>query len=149
MGRILRTAACLVTGLALAATGALSTIPADAAPRCDVTFTTYHPIKAGSSGAQAKAMECLLHKAGYLTTVDGHFSASDTQELAKFRTSIGLNPLLVVVGAPGAHSCRVARHRICSKVTMAKVSFGCSWRCGRPASRRSRRQLVTAPLLRR
>ena len=95
MGRILRTAACLVTGLALAATGALSTIPADAAPRCDVTFTTYHPIKAGSSGAQAKAMECLLHKAGYVTTVDGHFSASDTQELAKFRTSIGLNPLLV------------------------------------------------------
>ncbi len=40
-------------------------------------------------------MECLLHKAGYVTTVDGHFSASDTQELAKFRTSIGLNPLLV------------------------------------------------------
>ena len=95
MGRILRTAACLVTGLALAATGALSTIPADAAPRCDVTFTTYHPIKAGSSGAQAKAMEGLLHKAGYVTTVDGHFSAGDTQELAKFRTSIGLNPLLV------------------------------------------------------
>jgi cell wall-associated NlpC family hydrolase len=96
MGRILGTAAaCLVTGLAIAATVALCTIPADAAPRCDVTFTTYHPIKAGSSGAQAKAMECLLHKAGYVTTVNGHFSAGDAQELAKFRTSIGLNPLLV------------------------------------------------------
>ena len=40
-------------------------------------------------------MECLLHKAGYPTTVNGHFSAADAQELAKFRKSIGLNPLLV------------------------------------------------------
>ena len=95
MGRILKTAACLITGLALAATAALGTIPAEAATRCDVTFTTYQPIKAGSHGAQAKAMECLLHKAGFPTTVNGHFSAADAQELAKFRKSIGLNPLLV------------------------------------------------------
>jgi cell wall-associated NlpC family hydrolase len=95
MGRILKAAACLVTGLALAATGAVGTIQADAAARCDVTFTTYNTIKTGSSGAQAKAMECLLHKAGYSTTVNGHFSATDARELAKFRTSIGLNPLLV------------------------------------------------------
>ena len=40
-------------------------------------------------------MECLLHKAGYPTTVNGHFSAADAQELAKFRNSVGLNPLLV------------------------------------------------------
>jgi cell wall-associated NlpC family hydrolase len=95
MGRILRTAACLITGVALAATAALGTIPANAATRCDVTLTTYQPIKAGSHGAQAKAMECLLHKAGYPTTVNSHFSATDAQELAKFRKSIGLNPLLV------------------------------------------------------
>jgi cell wall-associated NlpC family hydrolase len=95
MGRILKTAASLVTGIALAATAVLGTIPADAATRCDVTFTAYQPIKAGSHGPQAKAMECLLHKAGYPTTVNGHFSAADAQELAKFRKSIGLNPLLV------------------------------------------------------
>jgi cell wall-associated NlpC family hydrolase len=94
MGRILKAAACLITGLALAA-AAPGTISADAATRCDVTFTTYQPIKAGSHGAQAKAMECLLHKAGYSTTVNGRFSVGDAQQLAKFRKSIGLNPLLV------------------------------------------------------
>jgi cell wall-associated NlpC family hydrolase len=95
MGRILKAAASLVTGLALAAAATVGTVPADAATRCDVTFKTYDPIREGSSGAQAKAMECLLHKAGFATTVNGHFSAADTKELAKFRKSIGLNPLLV------------------------------------------------------
>jgi cell wall-associated NlpC family hydrolase len=95
MGRILKTAACLVTGLTLAATVAVGTIPAEAATRCDVTFKTYNPIKQGSSGAQAKAMECLLHKAGFATTVNGRFSAADARELAKFRESIGLKPLVV------------------------------------------------------
>jgi cell wall-associated NlpC family hydrolase len=95
MERILKTAASLVTGLALAATAAAGTIPADAATRCDVTFKTYSPIKAGSQGAQAGAMECLLHKAGFSTTVNGRFSAADARELARFRTSVGLNPLLV------------------------------------------------------
>ena len=54
--------------------------------------TTYNPIREGSSGAQAKAMECLLHSAGFATTVNGHFSAADAKELAKFRKSIGLQP---------------------------------------------------------
>jgi cell wall-associated NlpC family hydrolase len=95
MGRILKTAACLVAGLTLAATAAVGTIPAEAATRCEVTFKTYSPIKQGSSGAEAKAMECLLHKAGFATTVNGRFSAADAQELAKFRKSIGLKPLVV------------------------------------------------------
>jgi len=95
MGRILRAAASLVTGLALAATATVGTIPAEAATRCEVTFKTYDPIREGSAGAQAKAMECLLHKAGFATTVNGHFTASDARVLAKFRKSIGLNPLLV------------------------------------------------------
>jgi len=95
MGRILKTAASLVTGLALAAAAAVGTIPADAATRCDVTFKAYSPIKAGSQGAQARAMECLLHKAGYSTSVNGRFSAPDARELASFRKSVGLNPLLV------------------------------------------------------
>jgi hypothetical protein len=71
-------------------------MPAEAAARCSVTFQTYSPIKDGSTGAQAKAMECLLAKAGYATTVNGRFSAADARELAKFRKSIGLNPLAVV-----------------------------------------------------
>jgi cell wall-associated NlpC family hydrolase len=37
----------------------------------------------------------LLHKAGFATTVNGRFSAADAQELAKFRKSIGLKPLVV------------------------------------------------------
>ena len=64
MGRILKTAASLVTGFALAATAAVGAVPAEAATRCDVTFKTYQLIKPGSTGAQAKAMECLLAKAG-------------------------------------------------------------------------------------
>jgi cell wall-associated NlpC family hydrolase len=95
MGRILKAAASLVTGLTLAATAAVGTIPAEAANTCNVAFETYKPIKLGSTGAQARAMECLLHKAGFATTVNAHFSASDAQELAKFRESIGLNPLLI------------------------------------------------------
>jgi cell wall-associated NlpC family hydrolase len=95
MRRILKAAASLATGLALAATATVGTVPAEAATRCDVTFNTYNPIREGSSGAQAKAMECLLQKAGFATTVNGHFSGADAKELAKFRKSIGLQPILV------------------------------------------------------
>jgi hypothetical protein len=85
MRRILKSAASLVTGLALTATAAMGTvIPAGAAARCSVTFQTYSPIKKGSTGAQAKAMECLLAKAGFTTTVNSRFSAADARELAKF-----------------------------------------------------------------
>jgi cell wall-associated NlpC family hydrolase len=107
MRRILKTAACLVAGLTLAATAAVGTIPAEAATRCEVTFKTYDPIKQGSRGAEAKAMECLLHKAGFATTVNGRFSAADAQELAKFRKSIGLKPL--VVGGRRAWSALLSR----------------------------------------
>jgi hypothetical protein len=100
MGRILKTAASLVTGFALAATAAVGTVPADAATRCDVTFKTYQLIKQGSTGAQAKAMECLLAKAGFATTVNGRFSAADARELAKFRGS--------AAAARGAPCCRGA-----------------------------------------
>src|SRR5207342_1216853 len=47
MGRILRAAASLVTGLALAATATVGTVPAEAATRCDVTFKTHDPIREG------------------------------------------------------------------------------------------------------
>jgi cell wall-associated NlpC family hydrolase len=96
MRRILKSAASLVTGLALAATAAMgTTIPAGAAARCSVTFQTYSPIKKGSTGAQAKAMECLLAKAGFTTTVNSRFSAADARELAKFGKSIGVNSIRV------------------------------------------------------
>jgi cell wall-associated NlpC family hydrolase len=108
MRRILKSAASLVTGLVLAATAAMGTaIPAEAAARCSVTFQTYSPIKKGSTGAQAKAMECLLAKAGFATTVNGRFSAADAEELAKFRKSIGLKPL--IVGGRRAWSALLAR----------------------------------------
>jgi cell wall-associated NlpC family hydrolase len=96
MRRILKSAASLLTGLALAATATTATtVPAGAAAWCSVTFQTYSSIQKGSTGAQAKAMECLLAKAGFATTVNGRFSAADAQELAKFRRAVGLSPLHV------------------------------------------------------
>ena len=107
MRKILKSAASLVTGLALAATAAIgTTIPSGAATRCSVTFQTYSPIKKGSTGAQAKAMECLLAKAGFSTAINGRFSASEAEELAKFRKSVGLKPSQSAAAGRGAHSCR-------------------------------------------
>jgi peptidoglycan hydrolase-like protein with peptidoglycan-binding domain len=97
-----------VTGLALAAAAAIgTTIPTGAAARCSVSLQTYSAINKVSTGAQAKAMECLLAKAGFATTVNGRFSAADAEELAKFRKSIGLKPLLV--GGRRAWSSLLAR----------------------------------------
>jgi len=111
-----------------------------AAARCSVSLQTYSPIKEGSTGAQAKAMECLLAKAGFATTVNGRFSAGDAEELAKFRKSIGLKPLLV--GGRRAWSTLLARGTTpgLAGVTTARMLFGFSWRCGRPVSSRCRPQ---------
>ena len=63
MGKIVQRAVGLVAGLAVAISGAVTaTGPASAATACAVTFKSYNSIKAGSTGDQAKAMECLLDR---------------------------------------------------------------------------------------
>ena len=114
MGNIFRRAAALAAGLAVAVSSTMGTgVVANAetgtgsATACSVTFSKYSSIKAGSSGDQATAMECLLAAAGFTTTVDGSFSAADAAQLAKFRSSIGLKPL--TVGGARAWSALLAR----------------------------------------
>ena len=93
MGKIFTRAAALVAGLAVAASSIVSAeLPAAAAATgCQASFSKYTSIRAGSTGAKAKAMECLLADAGFTTTVNGCFSADDAAALAKFRSSIGLS----------------------------------------------------------
>jgi cell wall-associated NlpC family hydrolase len=114
MGKIFRRAAALAAGLAVAVSSTMGTGVAanaetgtDPATACNVTFTKYSSIKAGSTGDQANAMECLLAAAGFTTTVDGSFSADDAAQLAKFRSSIGLKPL--TVGGERAWSALLSR----------------------------------------
>lgn len=99
-GRIRTGAAALLTGLALVApvtatAGTTSPTPSTTttttSASCHSSFKHYGTIKKGSNGAQARAMECLLHNAGRSTSVNGSFSAHDASQLAKYRTSIGLH----------------------------------------------------------
>ena len=101
MGKILKRAASLATGLALAVSvTATAELPASAAATCSASFTKYQTISKGSKGAQTKALECLLRDAGYSTTVNGSFSVHDAAKLAKFRKSVGLSPLKVAGPRP-------------------------------------------------
>jgi cell wall-associated NlpC family hydrolase len=75
-------------------------LPASAASTCSASFSRYQVISQGSKGSQARALECLLRKAGYSATVNGSFSVHDAAKLAKFRASVGLNPLKVAGPRP-------------------------------------------------
>jgi cell wall-associated NlpC family hydrolase len=94
MGKILKRAASLATGLALAVSvTATAELPASAASTCSASFSKYQVISKGSKGSQTKALECLLRQAGYSATVNGSFSVHDAAKLAKYRKSVGLSPL--------------------------------------------------------
>ena len=47
----------------------------------------YSTIKTGSSGAQARAAQCLLKSAGYTVRADGSFSSADAAQLKRFQSS--------------------------------------------------------------
>lgn len=103
MGKIVKSAAALVTGAAMAVSvAATGPLPASAASTCNTSFASYQTIREGSTGAQARAMECLLRKAGRSTSVNGSFSAADACQLARYRASIGLNPLRIAGRLPWA-----------------------------------------------
>ena len=101
MGKIVKSAASLVTGVAMAVSvSATAPLPASAASTCSASFSRYQVISKGSKGSQARAVECLLRKAGYSATVNGSFSVHDAAKLARFRASVGLNPLKVAGPRP-------------------------------------------------
>ena len=101
MGKIVKSAASLVTGVAMAVSvAATAPLPASAASTCNASFSRYQVISKGSKGSQARAVECLLRKAGYSATVNGSFSVHDAAKLARFRASVGLNPLKVAGPRP-------------------------------------------------
>jgi cell wall-associated NlpC family hydrolase len=94
MGKTLKGAASMLTGMALAASiTAVATPAASAATTCSASFTTYQTIRQGSRGGQATAVECLLRNAGFASSVNGSFSANDAAQLSRFRTSVGMSPL--------------------------------------------------------
>ncbi len=108
MGRFLKRAASLATGLALAVSvTATAELPASAASTCSASFSKYQVVSQGSKGAQARAVECLLRNAGYSASVNGSFSAQDAARLARFRASVGLSPLRVT--GPRAWSALLSR----------------------------------------
>jgi len=96
MGKIVRSAAALLTGTALAVSvAAAGAAPASAAATCNASFAHYPTIHQGSKGAEAKAMECLLRSDGRSTTVNGSFSAHDVSELVRWRKAHGFKSLHV------------------------------------------------------
>ena len=63
--------------------------PASAAG-CTTSFGTYSTVKVGKTGSKAGAVECLLHQAGYATTLNRSFSSSDATKLKAFQTKRSL-----------------------------------------------------------
>lgn len=61
-----------------------------AAAGCTVKFDTYSTVKAGKTGGKARAVECLLHEAGYQTSRNSSFSAGDAKKLKQFQGTHGL-----------------------------------------------------------
>jgi cell wall-associated NlpC family hydrolase len=86
MNRLMKTAAAVASGFAMTATVTIAAeLPANAAG-CNTTFSRYKAVKAGSSGTQAKAAQCLLRSAGHSVKADGSFSAADAAKLKTFQS---------------------------------------------------------------
>lgn len=73
-------AVALSTGLLAGTAG-----PASAAG-CTTSFGTYSTVRVGKTGAQARAVECLLHDAGYRTSRNASFSSGDAAKLKNFQS---------------------------------------------------------------
>ena len=88
MHPVMRAAAAAVSGVALTFTVTVAAeVPASAASSCKTTFTKYSTVKSGTTGAQAKAAQCLLRSAGYGVRADGSFSSADAAQLKRFQSS--------------------------------------------------------------
>ena len=101
MGNTSRSAAAIVTGLALALLGDRgTTLPASAADGCAATFDTYKMIQKGSTGSTGRSGRVPAGRAGYTTTVNGRITAAETQQIAKFRKDSGM-PHRTALGSRG------------------------------------------------
>jgi cell wall-associated NlpC family hydrolase len=96
VGKILKRvgSAAAVFALTWAALGAAT--PAAAATTCRTLFTTYNTVKAGSTGVQTTAVQCLLRRTKRAVRADGSFSAADAARLRSFQKSVGLKQSGVV-----------------------------------------------------
>ena len=96
MGKILKRvgSAAAVFALTWAALGVAT--PAAAATTCRTLFTNYNTVKAGSSGVQATAVQCLLRRTKLPVRADGSFSTADATRLKSFQKSVGLKQSGVV-----------------------------------------------------
>jgi hypothetical protein len=56
------------------------------------TFTRYRTLKAGSKGPQVKALECVLHRRGFLSSVDSRYRTGTARAVSAFQTSMGWAP---------------------------------------------------------
>ena len=86
--RVLLTRVAVGAAAAAVSLGLLvgTTAPASAAG-CTTKFDTYSTVKKGKTGSKAGAVECLLHQAGYSTSLNRSFSANDAKKLKKFQTA--------------------------------------------------------------
>ncbi|GAB2567525.1 C40 family peptidase [Microlunatus antarcticus] len=84
--RSLLTRVAVGTAVAAVSLGALvgTAAPASAAG-CTTKFDTYATVKVGKTGSKARAVECLLHQAGYATSQNSSFSATDAKKLKAFQ----------------------------------------------------------------
>jgi hypothetical protein len=55
------------------------------------TFNRYPTLKAGSKGDAVKAVECLLRRQGYLSSVDKFYRTGTARAVAAYRTAMGLS----------------------------------------------------------
>ncbi|MFC5676234.1 glycoside hydrolase domain-containing protein [Aeromicrobium endophyticum] len=56
------------------------------------TFTRYRTLKPGSKGPQIKALECVLKRRGFLSSVDSHYRTGTARAVSAFQTSMGWAP---------------------------------------------------------
>jgi len=61
---------------------------------CGVTqsFSRYATLKIGSKGPQVKALECLLRRQGFLSSVDQHYGIGTARAVDVFRATMGWAP---------------------------------------------------------
>lgn len=56
------------------------------------TFSRYATLKIGSKGKQVKALECLLRRQGFLSSVDQRYGIGTARAVDAFRSTLGLAP---------------------------------------------------------
>lgn len=91
------TVCALSAGLTVGTSGS-----AAAATTCRTSFSSYAAVGSGSTGSAARAVQCLLRRAGHRVAVDSSFSSADANQLKAFQTRVRLPPTGRASGATWA-----------------------------------------------